>query len=90
MLKVVSVEIRCNLRSAVDARSSWKGVSSWKSWTETCNRFEAEGNVEIWYGLEGAGNVALEGKKTAKTDVRFYRARSTSPRSVDQSFQSAR
>ena len=56
MPNVTSVPIRCKLLSAVEARISWPGVSPWTFWTETCNRFVAEGKVETGFRFEGAEN----------------------------------
>lgn len=47
----------------------WKGVLRCKFWTETCNKFVADGNEETWYRFAAAENVALEGKTPANRDV---------------------
>ena len=60
MPNVVSVVIKCSFLSAVEARSSWRGVSQLKVSTETCNTFATEGSVEIWFGYEGAKAVPSE------------------------------
>ena len=90
MPNVVSVVIKCNLLSAVEARSSWEGVSPSKVSTETCNTFAIEGNVEICFGYEGAKAVPSEGKKMVNRKFGSYRAWSNSPHRLDQSFRSAK
>ena len=78
MLGNFSGFMRCSCLSAVEASSSWKGVSPWNRWTETCNRFVAEGRAEICFGFAGAERQHSDGKKEAERHV-FYLAGSTSP-----------
>ena len=71
MPNVVSVVIKCSFLSAVEARSSWEGVSPLKVSTETCNTFATEDNVEIWFGYEGAKAVPSEGRNMVQVDRSF-------------------
>ena len=59
----------CSCLSAVEASSSWKGGSLWNWWTETCNRFVAEGRVEICFGFAGAENVAFRREERGRGTI---------------------